>query len=668
MFAPDLMTAAADQIVPPININLAKTTGLDDHESISFEAERGIERSTVKEGLLHVPATHTSRLYEWPRIAREHLDEANSNPSRPDDSQNRGFVALEGDQPASSQRAPTTPPAIVHPVWEPWSEIALHYPGQSYLSDLIEEGPGFQQLLSYKHNIDELTEDVHQFTEQLDELLVAVQYHSQPPSTGNDYPYQESELSDDSRPPSPNSFSSGSPMASVINPTPRIGRRKGPLSEDIRKNAKAVRQKRSCFRCFIMKERCFLDELSVQDGICKKCRTLLNNYRTWGLTCTQRGFDQRGNFMVPKVLSLQLTARQVSAFIKDNVESVVPNSSIKLSLTMGFGEPLLLNAIEVVPRGQGATRMLGFGLSGSGLSTPEVLDNPPILPFLNDRHAIERHINHWLDSMIRESNTELPGHFFPEDNEQWQKEMLAIICQYHWRCLPNLEATGQGPYQTLRWALKLIVLNHIMCHCFFVPDDEIDALSRQLRYYRLDQSAKCVCPRLANKVIKSILLPMLYMTIDRVMCGLQKILRSRGDEEVLWDIAFCVVFLCLIVVGKTQVSLVERLTARLPDANVSYATADIKEMESELSTHLISMFHHRFGTMKTGKGRGYTYNPLATDSSDRPHVVSRLAELIRSATAAYGTCPEVYLFDLLIMLQVMSSTGKPNCRGLIWRG
>ena len=48
---------------------------------------------------------------------------------------------------------------------------------------------------------------------------------------------------------------------------------------------------------------------------------------------------------------------------------------------------------------------------------------------------------------------------------------------------------------------------------------------------------------------------------------------------MLWDIAFCVVFLCLIVVGKTQVSLVEHLAAKLADYNVSYATADIKEME-----------------------------------------------------------------------------------------
>lgn len=391
----------------------------------------------VKEGSLRVPATRASRLYEWRSIATEHLDETNSNSSRPDDSQDRDFVVLEGDQPATSQRTQTTPPARVHPVWEPWSEMPLYYREQSYPCDIIEEGPSFQQPLSYKLNIEEWTEGVHQFTEQLDELLVAVQHHSQPPSTSNDYPYQESELSNDSQPSSSNSFSIGSSMASAIDPTPRIGRRRGPLSEDVPENARILRGKDSCFRCFLMKEGCILDELGVRDGICKRCRTLLNNYRTWNLTCTRIGLDRRGKFMVPKVLILQLTAPQVNAFIKDNVELVVPNSSVKLSLTMGFGEPLLLNATEVVPRGQGSTCMLNFGLSDSGLSTRKVLDSPPILPFLNDRHAIERHINHWLDSMIRESNTELPEHCFPEDNEQWQKEMLAIICQYHQRYPPN---------------------------------------------------------------------------------------------------------------------------------------------------------------------------------------------------------------------------------------
>jgi hypothetical protein len=249
--------------------------------------------------------------------------------------------------------------------------------------------------------------------------------------------------------------------------------------------------------------------------------------------------------------------------------------------------------------------MLGITTSRSGQTTFLELESPPIMPLLIDRAAIERSVNHWLDAIIKEEDSELPKYCFPEDHELWQRRILTLICRYHWEHLPHLEMEGHDPYEIVQWALKLIVLNHIMVHPFVVPDNEVGALAHQLKYYRLTQSTEWICPRLANKIIKHTLVPILKRTIDKVLGGLQKMLRKRGDDSSRWDQAFCVVFLCLIVVSKTQASLVGRAAIGLWNDDNSFtldaALSEIAEIEAELSTHLIRMFHCRFGTTEKGQ-------------------------------------------------------------------
>jgi hypothetical protein len=91
------------------------------------------------------------------------------------------------------------------------------------------------------------------------------------------------------------------------------------------------------------------------------------------------------------------------------------------------------------------------------------------------------------------------------------------------------------------------------------------------------------------------------------------------------------------VVGKIQVSCLERAEIGLANHDNSYmkddAIAGIEEMERELSTHLVSLFHARFGTNRKGTGRGKMFNPLARD---RTAAFSWLAEEVALATQTYG--------------------------------
>jgi hypothetical protein len=649
------------------DIDVLESTDLENNAFNSSRIEPDTERFMDQESLLNASTTHGSRRDDWHGTAEEHQDNTYYVSDSPFD------APYANTQPGISKRIaprPTRAPASL----SPWNEWALRPSyAQSQLDDVVGENdlfrhshpddPGigeglfqksqpdcpsnenhlFQRLTSQEHdsNGDEMG-GVQHWVEQLDEFVVAVEPDS-PQEVAADGGFdQGSELATASRPSSPGSWSIGSTMASVVTGPSKLGRRMGRVIEFGRQNAKAIRGKGSCFRCFLMSERCVLDEHSANDGICQRCRKLgnSNNYRTWGLTCSEIGLDQRGIFMLPKVLVFPLTGGQLRDFVKENVQSIVPNSSIKLALTIGFGEPLRLNAVEIVPRGQGAIRMLGFTMSSRGQTIALELGSPPVIPFLTDRVLIERHINGWLDKIIREEDSELPEHCFPEARERWLREILTIICRYHREHLPNLETEGHGAYQTLRWALKLTVLNHIMCHPFVVPDDEVGALDHQLQNYRVSPSAKWICPRLANKIIKHMLVPMLKRTIDRVLGGLQKVLRTRGDDSSRWDQAFCVVFLCLIVMSKAQASLVERAIVGSLNNDDSFtldaAASEAAEMEAELSTHLIGMFHDRFGTTRKSSAKGKVHNPISKNPRSRPSFVSRFADSIGSATATYG--------------------------------
>jgi hypothetical protein len=195
--------------------------------------------------------------------------------------------------------------------------------------------------------------------------------------------------------------------------------------------------------------------------------------------------------------------------------------------------------------------------------------------------------------------------------------------------------------------LKMMILNHIMTHALVVPEDEVAPLLSQLRHYQLSDNPEFVCPRLANKLVKAMIFPLFGAAARRVLTNLQELLRSTTDKGTLWDQAFSLVFLCLIVIGKSQASLVERAQLGLANGDSSYTLEDartgVEEMEQELSIHLIGMFHLRFGTDGEDGENGKGFNPFIMYSRDR-HQCSWLMQSVVQATQTYGEClpPKVF--------------------------
>lgn len=533
-------------------------------------------------------------------------------------------------------------PAPMHTLQGPWSELDPRYPGQSVLSGMLEEGTEFQQSLSYPSWTLSLMQATYE-EEQRREFHTSgqkahanYQHHPQSLFATSNSAYRQDGCTNTGTPGSP---SSGSPASSTNGVTYLPGRRKGPLSPSGRQNARKMRKKGSCFRCVVMREKCVIDE-SKDDGICERCRGILNDRRTWNLPCSQLKLRDRLRFMLPDFLTSHLRACKVREYIEANTNGSVNGSAFKLEIEIGFDTPLVLDAVEFHPRGQEKPAMRGFQLTTTGSSTSVILYSPPIIPVLLSKCAIWLHIRNWVQSIISGDVSDFPEQCFPEFHEQWQRDILREIWAYSQTCISKSETQEGRAFYALRRALELVVLNHIMCHAFTVPEDKVESLCGQLRNYRPTGPLEWVCPRVVNKVIKSYCLPMLKEVNLAVLEDLHDILRSTTLKEALWDQAFSIVFLCLITIGKNQVAVLERAEACEANGDDSLTLDDavnsIEEMEIELAKHLIEMFHHRFSTRKKGNGNGKPFNPLAADPPGPSLKMTSLMEVIRNATERHG--------------------------------
>jgi hypothetical protein len=533
----------------------------------------------------------------------------------------------------------------------PLSEWDRVYCDKSHPSDAVEEGPVINERPGYdfwsrqpkQHNpLQNGREEAFIILNQ--QNPTDTQQHLHPPSTETDHAYEEGERANTYTPDSltwasscntPASLTWTSGCSSTSPPThilPNHGGRRGPLSSTIKENVNKMRKRGSCYRCYIMKERCVMTEQGELDGTCQRCREISHGYRTWVLPCSNIKLQDRLRFMLPEVLVSHLRRYKVREYIKLHTNERLIGSSFKLALEMDFDTPLILDVVEFVPPDQKNTPIMEFQFTSGGSSTDSTLDSPPVIPITIDRFNIWRQLSIWLESINREES-KFPLHCFPESHEDWQREILTDICTYYRECISGLGVQEKDPFEAFRWAMKLTVLNHIMCRPLTVPNRDVESLLGQLHNYKPTGSLEWVCPRVVNKVVKHYCVPMLETAGGQLLKQLDAIFRFNKVIEAVWDQTFSMVFLCLIVIGKNQVALSEKARICVINGDDSFTVEQamnaVMEMENDLAEHLIGMFHERF----TRRNR---FNPFVKNPEDRPQSMTRLMGSIGSATELYG--------------------------------
>lgn len=225
----------------------------------------------------------------------------------------------------------------------------------------------------------------------------------------------------------------------------------------------------------------------------------------------------------------------------------------------------------------------------------------PVLPAVANQDVadgqvvvyIRTQVKRWFDSVMRNLNagqTNWACHWFPDDYDSFQCDIMSQICQYFRdELLPQ--------HELVRDAFALSFLNYIFIHSFEVPQSEIHAVMSQMeRPPNVDfQHLHWVSPSTLNKYIKMLMFPLLRDVAQRIFRNLEPLLLDTGNASV-WrrDVIFASAFVVVAYVGKTQVTLVQLAaqpepneTTAVPAYTLEEAVNDARDLERECADMLI---------------------------------------------------------------------------------
>ena len=333
------------------------------------------------------------------------------------------------------------------------------------------------------------------------------------------------------------------------------------------------------------------------------------------------------------IFAAQLKRDKVDELIRQHVQSAQGMEEVRLKLSIGFGPPLFIDAVRVIPEPDEIYIKHGFSVyvdDDKAFARPYEMRSPPLIPMIDESKMkqLQKDVWQWVDDMIRDPENDWQDSMFAGNHEDWECDMLNNIRRFY---LSNLAKVVRkdGPWLTMRAALTLTVLNCIMGRAFLVPADAIPEL---FRTPPSNVPSEDFCPRVANRVIKHWLLPVLDRQVKDLLSGLYELFWYNKRPEIqiaeLWDLLFSAVCLSLIIIGKTQVALLERAKAGEMQGDLDFTFTSclqlIDEMNRGLGSRLIEMFHKKLGTNK----KGGSFNPLDQASS-----ATAMSDLVRDLRA-----------------------------------
>jgi hypothetical protein len=470
----------------------------------------------------------------------------------------------------------------------------------------------------------------------------------------------------------------------------RPGVRWRPLSLDARESAGAVRDNGgSCIRCFIMREKC---DAEIP---CNRCVTVSGRARSWKLPCTRQWLNERGDYLLPHILTSQLEIKNVDDFINNKTFFPLEGSRMEVPLTIGFGQYLVLDAVEVELIGPDIMSMLGFapGLCAFSLKSPPIV---PCWPVNVD--AIYLRVKSWMSDVLNTGGSEYPEKCFPDPHPPRHRDILTLIHQHY-----ESANTSKDDSCVVTSALRLSVAVYVMGHALTVPKSCINTLFSQIRHPDFQSHAQYqpptpssdsdsetenessssdfdntppVSPRAINKVIKSILLRLTAHLTRKTFTLLHTHLGPKLSAAASFESAFSASFLTLTSLAQIQSSLYERAIAgsrqNPPDLSFSMedARTEIQRIEDDLGRYIISLFLHRWRPKKrsgsgSGSGNGITARSPTSNSSSSgsPPSLPSLLTHINTIGGADDPFPRPYInVPFRVRLQTILQSEKEAIR------
>lgn len=311
----------------------------------------------------------------------------------------------------------------------------------------------------------------------------------------------------------------------------RVGKRKGPLKPDQRKQASEIRKLRACLRCKFLKKTCDKGEP------CAGCQP--SHARLWQVPCTRIDIKEIGYFMKDWKADYE---RHISmGFSVGNIKGFSEHERT-LFITHGYGQILPINAREVYVRDEQCFSIDWVETMNREPTQYEVETAKLSAGMEGISHAM---LSDYLDRHIDGNGTfeKFVDDYF--EGTPFLTQMLKTAFRYYYRTkLP-----------VIRKALKLIVAYNLTLHVTMVEGlgDEDDFLGK-IRDGASKFSGKTMAPVMINFQIKCAMANMWRELQKDVLEELSALYSSvySGDKLKNWPTIFILACILLAVWEEMQ--------------------------------------------------------------------------------------------------------------------
>ncbi len=309
----------------------------------------------------------------------------------------------------------------------------------------------------------------------------------------------------------------------------RVGRRRGPLLPEARKQANEIRKLRACLRCKFLKKVCDKGEP------CAGCQP--SHHRLWQVPCTRIDIKDVAYFMKDWKADFERHVRL--EFSIGNIRGFAP-AERTLYVTHGYGYYLAIPAREVFVRDAECFTLdwvesihetpLEFAVSTAPLSAGANGISLDLLSEYLDRH-IDGGFDLWVDD-----------HF---EGTPFLTEILKTVYRYYQR----------EPLPVLRQALKLVLAYNLTLHLTLVKSQsEDDKLPGEITDETSKFLGQTLAPVMINFEIKCAMAKMWRALQKDVLDELSSLYSSvySGEKLKNWPTIFMLVVLLLAVWEEMQ--------------------------------------------------------------------------------------------------------------------
>ena len=268
-----------------------------------------------------------------------------------------------------------------------------------------------------------------------------------------------------------------------------------------------------------------------------------------------------------------------------------------IPLDIGLGPPLVVPVREFLPIGDlNRPAYLPVDNGSQQTAIPISMYDLPVVISCDKEEEAANHIRHsllkWFQLTI--DCTHEGGwawHWFNENSDAFAGNVMKLICEYF---KSNIQQ-----HKILRDALALSFFNYIFIYSFNVPDENVRMVQQRMET-QIPDDAEYISPSIINLYIKMLMLPPLRDVVKRTLKGLEVLLLDQQNARQ-WrrDLVFCVSFIVLAYLGRTQVSVIQFANQPARDSATvlthQAATQQVLEMEHEVAD-LIIKYHEQFLT------------------------------------------------------------------------